>query len=334
MNGRLNENFHMNEIETGKRVLDIEARAIDSLKSRLNHSFSDAISLLYNCKGRVVVTGMGKSGLIGKKISATFASTGTPSFFLHPADGIHGDIGMIMQNDVILAISNSGETDELIALLPVFKKMTMQIICMTGKTASTLSNNSDVVLDVSIKEEACPMNLVPTASTTVALAMGDALAVTLLEKRGFRKEDFALFHPGGALGRRLILHVEDIMHTGETVPVVYKGSYLKDVIYEMTSKKLGVTTVLDDNNRLLGIITDGDLRRLLEKETGRENDIFKLTAGEIAIKNPRVIQKDALAVSAVQIMETYSITSLVIVNEDGTVAGILHLHDLLKKGIV
>ena len=324
----------MNEIEIGKKVLDIEARAIDSLKSRLNHSFSDAISLLYNCKGRVVVTGMGKSGLIGKKISATFASTGTPSFFLHPADGIHGDIGMIMQNDVILAISNSGETDELIALLPVFKKMTMQIICMTGKTASTLSNNSDVVLDVSIKEEACPMNLVPTASTTVALAMGDALAVALLEKRGFRKEDFAFFHPGGALGRRLILHVEDIMHTGETVPVVYKGSYLKDVIYEMTSKKLGVTTVLDDNNRLLGIITDGDLRRLLEKETGMENDIFKLTAGEIAIKNPRVIQKDALAVSAVQIMETYSITSLVIVNEDGTVAGILHLHDLLKKGIV
>ncbi len=324
----------MNEIETGKKVLDIEARAIDNLKARLNHSFSDAISLLYNCKGRVVVTGMGKSGLIGKKISATFASTGTPSFFLHPADGIHGDIGMIMQNDVILAISNSGETDELIALLPVFKKMTMQIICMTGKTASTLSNNSDVVLDVSIKEEACPMNLVPTASTTVALAMGDALAVALLEKRGFRKEDFALFHPGGALGRRLILHVEDIMHTGETVPVVYKGSYLKDVIYEMTSKKLGVTTVLDDNNSLLGIITDGDLRRLLEKETGRGNDIFKLTAGEIAIKNPRVIQKEALAVSAVQIMETYSITSLVIVNEDGTVAGILHLHDLLKKGIV
>ncbi|MEK6712980.1 MAG: KpsF/GutQ family sugar-phosphate isomerase, partial [Nitrospirota bacterium] len=316
MNGRLNENLHMNEIETGKKVLDIEARAIDSLKARLNHSFSDAISLLYNCKGRVVVTGMGKSGLIGKKISATFASTGTPSFFLHPADGIHGDIGMIMQNDVILAISNSGETDELIALLPVFKKMTMQIICMTGKVASTLSNNSDVVLDVSIKEEACPMNLVPTASTTVALAMGDALAVALLDKRGFRKEDFALFHPGGALGRRLILHVEDIMHTGETVPVVYKGSYLKDVIYEMTSKKLGVTTVLDDNNRLLGIITDGDLRRLLEKETGSGNDIFKLTAGEIAIKNPRVIQKDALAVSAVQIMETYSITSLVIVNED------------------
>ena len=334
MNGRLNENLHMNEIETGKKVLDIEARAIDSLKARLNHSFSDAISLLYNCKGRVVVTGMGKSGLIGKKISATFASTGTPSFFLHPADGIHGDIGMIMQNDVILAISNSGETDELIALLPVFKKMTMRIICMTGKAASTLSNNSDVVLDVSIKEEACPMNLVPTASTTVALAMGDALAVALLEKRGFRKEDFALFHPGGALGRRLILHVEDIMHTGETVPVVYKGSYLKDVIYEMTSKKLGVTTVLDDNNRLLGIITDGDLRRLLEKETGRENDIFKLTAGEIAIKNPSVIQKDALAVSAVQIMETYSITSLVIVNEDRTVAGILHMHDLLKKGIV
>lgn len=324
----------MNEIEIGKRVLDIEARAIDNLRSRLNHSFSDAISLLYNCRGRVVVIGMGKSGLIGRKISATLASTGTPSFFLHPAEGIHGDIGMIMHDDAILAISNSGETDELIALLPVFKKMNLRIICLTGKADSTLSKNSDVFLDVSIKEEACPMNLVPTASTTVTLAMGDALAVALLEKRGFRKEDFALFHPGGALGRRLLLHVDDIMHTGPAVPVVYKDSYLKDVIFEMTSKKLGVTTVLDENNRLLGIITDGDLRRLLEMETGKGNDIFKLTAGEVATKNPKVMQKDALAVSAVQVMETYSITSLVVVNEDGTVAGILHLHDLLKKGIV
>src|SRR3990172_9115934 len=321
-------------IETGKRVLAIEAKAIEELIGRIDRRFAEAVDILHDSKGRVVVTGMGKSGLIGKKISATFASTGTPSFFLHPAEGIHGDIGMVMREDAVLMISNSGETGEIIALLPPFKRMNLRLICLTGRPLSTLAKNSDVVLDVSIKEEACPMNLVPTASTTVALAMGDALAVALLEKRGFRKEDFALFHPGGALGRRLILHVEDIMHTGETVPVVYKGSYLKDVIYEMTSKKLGVTTVLDDNNRLLGIITDGDLRRLLEKETGRENDIFKLTAGEIAIKNPRVIQKDALAVSAVQIMETYSITSLVIVNEDGTVAGILHLHDLLKKGIV
>ncbi len=324
----------MNEVETGRRVLDIEARAIDSLRSRLNHSFSDAISLLYNCKGRVVVTGMGKSGLIGRKIAATLASTGAPAFFLHPAEGIHGDIGMIMPEDTILAISNSGETDELIALLPVFKKMNLRIICLTGKADSTLSKNSDVVLDVSIKEEACPMNLVPTASTTVALAMGDALAVALLEKREFRKEDFALFHPGGALGRRLLLHVEDLMHTGKDIPVVYKNSPMKDVFFEMTSKKLGVTTVLDENKVLFGIVTDGDLRRLLERETVRGNDIFKLTAADAATINPRVIKKDALAVSAVQIMETYAITSLVILNEDKTVAGIIHLHDLLKKGIV
>src|SRR3989304_3441519 len=234
----------MNEIETGRRVLDIEARAIDTLRSRLNSSFTDAISLLYNCKGRVVVTGMGKSGLIGRKIAATFASTGTPAFFLHPAEGIHGDIGMIMPDDTIMAISNSGETDEILALLPVFKKTNLRMICLTGNTDSTLSKNSDVVLDISIEEEACPMNIVPTASTTATLAMGDAIAVTLLEKREFRKEDFALFHPGGALGR------------------------------------------------------------------------------------------EPLAVSEVQTMETYSITTLVILNEDTTVAGIIHLHDLLKKGIV
>jgi len=324
----------MNEIETGRRVLDIEARAIDTLRSRLNSSFTDAISLLYNCKGRVVVTGMGKSGLIGRKIAATFASTGTPAFFLHPAEGIHGDIGMIMPDDTIMAISNSGETDEILALLPVFKKMSLRIISLTGKADSTLSKNSDVALDVSIEEEACPMNIVPTASTTATLAMGDAIAVTLLEKREFRKEDFALFHPGGALGRRLLLHVEDVMHTGNDVPVVYKNSRMKDVFFEMTSKKLGVTTVLDDKGMLWGIITDGDLRRLLESKAGQENDIFKLTAGEAATRNPKVIQRDALAVSAVQIMETYSITSLVILNEDTSVAGIVHLHDLLKKGIV
>lgn len=323
----------MNEIETGRRVLDIEARAIDTLRLRLDQSFSDAVSLLFNCKGRVVVTGMGKSGLIGRKIAATLASTGTPAFFLHPAEGIHGDIGMIMPEDTIMAISNSGETDELLALLPVFKKINLEIICLTGKMDSTLSRISDVVLDVSIKEEACPMNLVPTASTTAALAMGDAIAVALLEKREFRKEDFALFHPGGALGRRLLLHVEDLMHSGKDIPAVYKNSQMKDVFYEMTSKKLGMTTVLDEKNRLFGIITDGDLRRLLEREAGQENDIFKLTAGEAATKKPKVILRDALAVSAFQIMETNSITSLVIVNEDSTVAGIIHLHDLLKKGI-
>ena len=321
-------------IITGKRVLSIEAKAIEELVSRLDSRFTKALDILYNCTGRIVVTGMGKSGLIGKKISATFASTGAPSFFLHPAEGIHGDIGMVMQDDVILAISNSGETDEIIALLPIFKRRSLKIICLTGKHDSTLSRNSDVVLDVSVKEEACPMNLVPTASTTATLAMGDALAVALFEKRGFREEDFALYHPGGALGRRLLLSVKDLMHTASDIPMVYENSNMKDVICEMTSKKLGITAIVDSNRRLTGIITDGDLRRLLEREIGMKIDIFNLKASEVMTKNPRIISPDALAVSAVQIMESYSITSLIIKNDDDTVGGIIHLHDLLKKGIV
>lgn len=321
-------------IEIGKRVLTIEARAIEDLIGRLDKEFAKAVDTLFECNGRVVVTGMGKSGLIGKKISATFASTGTPSFFLHPAEGIHGDIGMVMRDDVILAISNSGETDEIVALLPTFKRMNLRLICLTGKSNSTLSRNSDVSLDVSVKEEACPMNLVPTASTTVTLAMGDALAIALLEKRGFKEDDFALFHPGGALGRRLLLKVENIMHRNPDVPSIREDSLMKDVICEMTSRKLGMTTVVDCNNKFSGIVTDGDLRRLLERWTGNEKDMFKLTAKEVMTKNPKTIAKDSLAVSAVQLMEKYSITSLVILNEDRTVEGVIHLHDLLRKGIV
>ncbi len=321
-------------IEIGKRVLSIEAKAIEDLIGRLNNDFSEAVDLLYNCKGRVVVTGMGKSGLIGKKISATFASTGTPSFFLHPAEGIHGDIGMVMKDDVILAISNSGETDEIVALLPAFKRMNLRLICLTGRYVSTLSKNSDIVLDVSVKEEACPMNIVPTASTTVTLAMGDALAIALLEKRGFKEDDFALFHPGGMLGKRLFLKVEDIMHKIPDVPAVNENSYMKDVICEMTSRKLGMSTVVDNDKKFLGIITDGDLRRLLERWTGMEKDLFKLTAKEVMTKNPKVISKNALAVTALKMMEDHSITSLVILNEDRTVQGVIHLHDLLRKGIV
>ena len=317
-------------IEIGKRVLAIEAGAIKDLMARIDKSFGDSVDILYECEGRVVVTGMGKSGLIGKKISATFASTGTPSFFLHPAEGIHGDIGMVMRNDVLLVISNSGETSELIALLPTFKRMNLKTICLTGKPFSTLAKNSDTVIDVSVKEEACPMNLVPTASTTVTLAMGDALAVALFEKRGFREEDFALFHPGGTIGRKLLLTVAELMHTGSDIPMVNEDSNMKDVIFEMTSKKMGVTTVVDRDRRLAGIITDGDLRRIIEKES----DIFKLRASEVMTKNPKIAQKDFLAVSAVQVMESYSITSLVILNTDRTIAGIIHLHDLLKKGIV
>ena len=321
-------------IEIGKRVLTIEARAIEDLICLLDKEFAKAVDTLFECNGRVVVTGMGKSGLIGKKISATFASTGTPSFFLHPAEGIHGDIGMVMRDDVILAISNSGETDEIVALLPTFKRMSLRLICLTGKSNSTLSRNSDVSLDVSVKEEACPMNLVPTASTTVTLAMGDALAIALLEKRGFKEDDFALFHPGGALGRRLLLKVENIMHRNPDVPSIREDSLMKDVICEMTSRKLGMTTVVDCNNKFSGIVTDGDLRRLLERWTGNEKDMFKLTAKEVMTKNPKTIARDSLAVSAVQLMEKYSITSLVILNDDRTVEGVIHLHDLLRKGIV
>lgn len=321
-------------IETGKRVLAIEARAIEELIGRIDMRFAEAVDLLHDSKGRVVVTGMGKSGLIGKKISATFASTGTPSFFLHPAEGIHGDIGMVMREDAVLTISNSGETGEIIALLPTFKRMNLRLICLTGRPFSTLAKNSDVVLDVSVKEEACPMNLVPTASTTVTLAMGDALAVALLEKRGFKEEDFALFHPGGTIGRRLLLTVGEMMHTGPDIPMVDEESTMKDVICVITSKKLGMTTVVDQDKRLTGIITDGDLRRLLERETGRGMNILTLRAKEVMTRNPKVLHKGALAVSAVQIMETHSITSLVILDNDRTVSGIIHLHDLLKKGIV
>jgi len=321
-------------IDTGKRVLAIEARAIEELIGRIDMRFAEAVDTLHDSKGRVVVTGMGKSGLIGKKISATFASTGTPSFFLHPAEGIHGDIGMVMREDAVLMISNSGETGEIIALLPTFKRMNLRLICLTGRPLSTLARNSDVVLDVSVKEEACPMNLVPTASTTVTLAMGDALAVALLEKRGFKEEDFALFHPGGTIGRRLLLTVGEMMHTGADIPMVDEESTMKDVICVITSKKLGMTTVVDQDKRLTGIITDGDLRRLLEKETGKGTDILKLRAKEVMTRNPKVLHKGALAVSAVQIMETHSITSLVILDNDRTVSGIIHLHDLLKKGIV
>jgi len=321
-------------IETGKRVLAIEARAIEELIGRIDKRFAEAVDILHDSKGRVVVTGMGKSGLIGKKISATFASTGTPSFFLHPAEGIHGDIGMVMREDAVLMISNSGETGEIIALLPPFKRMNLRLICLTGRPLSTLAKNSDVVLDVSVKEEACPMNLVPTASTTVTLAMGDALAVALLEKRGFKEEDFALFHPGGTIGKRLLLTVGEMMHTGSDIPMVDEESTMKDVICVITSKKLGVTTVVDKDKRLAGIITDGDLRRLLERETGRGMNILTLRAKEVMTRNPKVLHKGALAVSAVQIMETHSITSLVILDDDRTVSGIIHLHDLLKKGIV
>lgn len=314
----------------GKRVLEIEARAIAGLVDRLDHRFTDAVDLLYHCAGKVVVSGMGKSGLIGQKIAATLASTGTPAFFLHPAEGVHGDLGMLARRDVFIAISNSGETEEVLKLLPFVKRLSIPVIAMTGRVQSTLAKNSEVVLDVSVKEEACPMGLAPTASTTATLAMGDALAIALLDKRGLKEEDFAQFHPGGTLGRRLLLKVQDLMHQGEAIPRVDQRASARDAIKEMTLKKLGMTTVVDAQGRLQGVVTDGDLRRCLEKGI----DVATARAGDLTSKNPKTIGPDDLAARAVQIMEQFSITSLVVLGEQGQMVGVIHMHDLLKSGVV
>ncbi len=317
-------------LENAKKVLKIEAGAILALIDRIDGGFTRAMEIILACKGRVVVTGMGKSGLIGKKIAATLASTGTPALFLHPAEGIHGDLGMVMKGDVIIAISNSGETEEIVKLLPVFKRLAVPVIALTGGASSTLSKAAEVTIDVGVSEEACPLGLAPTASTTAALAMGDAMAITLLEKRGFKEEDFACFHPGGSLGKRLLLRVEDIMHKGPEVPVVKAETSMREALFEITSKKMGVTTVVDGKGKLVGVITDGDLRRYLEKS----DDLFSRSAGELAHGNPKIINKNSLAAEAVSIMEKHSITSLLTVDEKGRPDGIIHLHDLLKAGIV
>ncbi len=314
----------------GKRVLQIEARAVRALIDRLDSKFAKAVDVLAQCKGKVVVSGMGKSGLIGQKIAATLASTGTSSFFLHPAEGVHGDLGMLARRDALIAISNSGETQELLQLLPYVERMGIPIVSLTGRMNSTLAKNSDVALDVSVAEEACPMGLAPTASTTATLALGDALAVALLQKRGFKEEDFARFHPGGTLGRRLLVRVKDLMHTGADLPQVAESVAGTAAMLEMTAKKLGMTTVADQRGKLAGIITDGDLRRFIQ----RGGDFAKATAGELASRNPKTITGDDLAAKAVEMMERYSITTLVVTEGDGNIRGVIHLHDLLKSGIV
>jgi len=314
----------------GKRVLQIEARAIAALVERLDNRFAKAVDILFRCSGKVVVSGMGKSGLIGQKIAATMASTGTPAFFVHPADGIHGDLGMLGKHDALLALSNSGETEEVLKLLPFMKRLNIPVIALTGRPQSTLAKNSDVVLDVSVSEEACPLGLAPTSSTTAALAMGDALAIALLEKRGIKAVDFAQFHPGGTLGRRLLLTVKDLMHQGEALPCVKATASAMDAIIEMTSKKLGMTTVVNSKGHLVGVITDGDLRRSLEKGS----NLAKYKAGDMGTKCPRTIKAKALAATAIQTMEQFSITSLVVVDDGGRLAGVIHLHDLLKSGAV
>lgn len=315
-------------IRAAMRVLDIESRAVKALKDRLDSDFSKAVDMVLAVTGKVVVSGMGKSGIVGQKIASTLASTGTPAFFLHPAEGVHGDLGMIMRNDILVAISNSGETEELIKIIPVVKRLGAAMIAMTGKKKSTLAMYAEAVLDVGVKEEACPLGLSPTASTTACLAMGDALAVALLEKRGFKAEDFASLHPAGSLGRRL-MKVEDLMHSGKNMPAVPSGTRMRDAIIEMTGKRMGLTGVFK-GRRLSGIITDGDLRRALEKGTP---DLLNKTVDEVMTRNPRTIGKGELAEAALKKMEVGSITSLFVL--DGLDAvGVVHMHDLIRAGVV
>jgi len=313
-----------------ERVLRIEADAILGLIGKLDESFERAVELLRGCGGRVIVTGMGKSGLIGRKIAATLASTGTPAHFLHPAEGVHGDLGMVARGDVVLALSNSGETDELLAIVPPLKRLGVPILLLTGNPSASLARQCEVVIDVSVPEEACPMNLAPTSSTTAALALGDALALALLELRGFRPEDYAALHPRGALGWRALFRVADLMLTGDAVPVVPEKTPLREVIVEMTQKRKGMTTVIDAAGRLAGVITDGDLRRL--HLTGRSVD--DLSAGQMASGEPKTIRAEELASKALEVMETWQITSLVIVDEARRPVGLIHLHDILRAKIV
>jgi arabinose-5-phosphate isomerase len=313
-----------------RKVFEIEAAAILDLVGRLDQRFDRAVELLFACTGRVVVTGMGKSGLIGNKISATFASTGTPSLALHPAEAIHGDLGRIMKGDVILAISNSGETEEILALAPAIKRLGLPLIAMTGAPKSTLAGMADVHLDVSIREEACPLGLAPTASTTAALAMGDALGMALVERRGFTVEDFAVLHPGGKLGNRL-LRIEDVMHSGEQLPSVGPQTPMKEVLFEMTRKRLGMTTVLDAGGRLLGMISDGDLRRQMERHG---HGVLDRTAAQCMTTGPLVIGRKELATAALALMEERKITALLVVDAERVLVGVVHLHDLWKTQMI
>ena len=311
-------------LATAKRVLRIEADAIAGLIERLDARFDKAVELLFSCKGRVVITGLGKSGLIGRKISATFSSTGTPSLFLHAADALHGDLGALSAGDVMLAISSSGETEELVELLEAVKRLRIPLIALTASARSTLAAASDIVIDIAVKEEACSLNLAPTASIAAALAMGDALAISLLERRGFKEEDFAALHPGGRLGNKL-RRVESLMHTGEDIPRVAPGAKMPDVIYEMSRKGLGLAAVTEADGKLLGIITDGDLRRVMQK---RKENVLELTAADCMSRTPVTLPRSELAAGALRLMEERKITSVLIVDAGGRLEGVLHIHDL------
>ncbi len=317
-------------LQLARDTLDIESAALQNLKARLDDRFVRAVEMMLHVQGRVVVTGMGKSGHIGRKIAATLASTGTPAMFVHPGEASHGDLGMIKVVDVVLAISNSGESDELVAILPVLKRQSIPLIAMTGGLQSSLAQHADVVLDSSVEKEACPLNLAPTASTTAQLALGDALAVALLDARGFKPEDFARSHPGGSLGRRLLTHVGDVMRVGDQVPRVSPQAGFSELMREMSHKGLGASAVVDATGRAVGVFTDGDLRRLIEKG----QDLRALTAAEVMHAHPRTIRRDALAVEAAEMMEKHRITSLLVVDADGLLCGALNTNDLMRAKVI
>lgn len=317
-------------IASGLRTIQLESAAVQRLLQAVNQDFSRACQLLLRCEGRVIVTGMGKSGHIGRKIAATLASTGSPAFFVHPGEASHGDLGMITSRDVVIALSNSGSTAEVVTVLPLIKRMGVPLISMTGNPQSTLAQAADVHLDVSVEAEACPLDLAPTASTTVALVMGDALAIALLEARGFTAEDFAFSHPGGALGRKLLLKVEDIMHTGDRIPAVPAGTALIDALLVMNSKGFGLTTICDTEQRLLGVFTDGDLRRALHSDVV---DLRQTSIDAVMTRSPKTVGRHMLAAEALAIMEHKHITALVVANEQHCIEGVVHLHDILKAGV-
>jgi len=321
---------HEELLAQARRVLDIEADALRAMAGRLDRGFSDAVALILACTGRVVVTGMGKSGHVGGKIAATLASTGTPAFFMHPGEASHGDLGMIAHDDVVLALSNSGESGEIVSIVPLIKRRGAKLVAMTGNPASTLAREADAHLHAGVEKEACPLNLAPTASTTAALAMGDALAVALLDARGFSADDFARTHPGGSLGRRLLVHVRDVMHGGDTLPRVGTDATLKAALFEMTQKGLGMTAVVDGDGKVAGLFTDGDLRRALE----RPLDLRQAMIADLMTRNPKTIRADALAVAAVEKMDTLKINGLLVVDADDTLVGALNMHDLLRAGVV
>lgn len=321
---------HAQLLNAGQRTISIEAEAVARLKDRIDNTFIQACELILNCKGRTIVTGMGKSGHIGHKIAATLASTGTPSFFVHPGEASHGDLGMITRDDVVIAISNSGSSAEIVMLLPLLKRMGIPLISMAGNAASPLAQAATAHLDISIETEACPLNLAPTTSTTVTLAMGDALAVALLEARGFTAEDFAFSHPGGALGRKLLLKVEDIMHKDSEVPRVHADTALSQALVEMTEKGFGMTTVVNDDGQLLGVFTDGDLRRCVDQGVNLSGAVMS----QVMSPNPKTVHHNVLAAEALGIMEARKITALVVGDDSRRAIGVVHMHDILRAGVV